>query len=132
MYNKTVLDHFQNPRNLREMPHADAVGMGANRVCGDVMTLFLELDGERIRAAHFKTMGCGAAIASGSILTEMLKGMTVADAAKLEPKVLVDKLGGLPAIKMHCPELAVEALRLALKDHAQKTNGRASSHASRG
>lgn len=116
MYNKTVLDHFQNPRNMREPKHPDASGMGANPICGDVMTLFLELNGDKIKQASFKTMGCGAAIASGSILTEILQGKTLSEAETIDPLALTQALGGLPAIKMHCPELAVEALRAALRN----------------
>ena len=121
MYNKTVLDHFQNPRNLRELPDASATGMGANPTCGDVMTLYLAAQNGRIREASFKTMGCGAAIASGSILTELLRGKTVEEAERLDPATVTKALGGLPAIKMHCPELAIEALRSALKDLARRT-----------
>lgn len=114
MYNKIVLDHFQNPRNLKELKNASASGMGANPICGDVMTLYLETNGDRITSAAFKTMGCGAAIASGSILTEMLKGKTLDEAKQISPKTLLDAMGGLPNIKLHCPELAVEALRVTL------------------
>jgi nitrogen fixation NifU-like protein len=116
MYSKTVLDHFQNPRNLTEMRNPDAVGMGASQVCGDVMTLFLSIAEGRVKDASFKTMGCGAAIASGSILTEILKGKTLAEAESISKDSLVNALGGLPAIKMHCPELALEALRMAFAD----------------
>ena len=123
MYNKTVLDHFQNPRNLSEMPNANAVGMGASQVCGDIMTLYLAIDGGKVKDATYKTMGCGAAIASGSIMTELLKGKSVADLNAFTADALVKALGGLPAIKMHCPELAIEALHAAMKDfsHRQET-----------
>lgn len=114
MYNETVLDHFQNPRNLSDMPDADRRGMGANPICGDVMKLFLKLDGDRIVRATFKTMGCGAAIAAGSMLTERLAGKTLAEAGALTPDDVVSWLGGLPAIKLHCPDLALEALKSAL------------------
>ena len=120
MYNKTVLDHFQNPRNLSEMKTPDAVGMGASQVCGDVMMLFLSIDGDHVKDATFKTVGCGAAIASGSILTELLKGKTLAKAEAVSKEDLVDALGGLPAIKMHCPELAMEALRAAFADYRRR------------
>ncbi len=116
MYNSIVLDHFQNPRNLQEMKNPSAVGMGANPVCGDVMTLYVGTTGDKISSASYKTMGCGAAIASGSILTEMLKGMTVDAARAITPKTLLDKMGGLPDIKLHCPDLAIEALKSTLKD----------------
>jgi nitrogen fixation NifU-like protein len=117
MYNPIVLDHFQNPRNLDEMKDATVTGMGASQVCGDVMTLFLKIDGNKIRNATFKTMGCGAAIASGSILTEMLKNKTLDEARALTPQSLIEALGGLPKIKLHCPDLAIEALDHALKTH---------------
>jgi nitrogen fixation NifU-like protein len=120
MYNKIVLDHFQNPRNLKEMKNADAVGMGASQVCGDVMTLFLSIKNNLIENALYKTMGCGAAIAAGSILTETLKGKTLDEAKLVTPAVLVEALGGLPKIKMHCPDLAIEALQNALKDYSKK------------
>jgi nitrogen fixation NifU-like protein len=117
MYNPIVLDHFQNPRNLQEMKDADATGMGASPVCGDVMTLFLKFDKDRIKNATFKTMGCGAAIASGSILTEMLKGKSLSEARAINQQSLIDALGGLPKIKLHCPDLAIEALQSALKNN---------------
>ena len=114
MYNATVLDHFQNPRNLTEIPNADAYGVGANPICGDVLKLYLKLEKDTITNASFKTMGCGAVIASGSVLTEYLKGKKISDAKKLKPKDLVQMLGGLPAIKLHCPDLAIEALQTTL------------------
>ena len=120
MYNPTVLDHFQNPRNLVELKNADAVGMGANPICGDVMTLYLGVDAGTIKNATYKTMGCGAAIASGSMLTELLKGKTIQEAAAITPDTLVQALGGLPNIKLHCPDLAVEALQTALRDYERK------------
>lgn len=116
MYNKIVLDHFQNPRNLHEMKDASAMGMGASRVCGDIMTLYLKTSGEQITDASFKIMGCGAAIASGSVLTGWLKGKSISDARSFNAKALLEELGSLPAIKMHCPELAIEALGAALKN----------------
>ena len=116
MYNKIVLDHFQNPRNMQELKNATAVGMGANPVCGDVMTLYLETEGNKITSASYKTLGCGAAIASGSILTEMLKGLFIDEAKELTPKTLLDAMGGLPNIKLHCPELAMEALKNAIRN----------------
>jgi nitrogen fixation NifU-like protein len=116
MYNDIVLDHFQNPRNLVEMKNPSAVGMGASQVCGDIMTLYLKVDHDKISDASFKIMGCGAAIASGSVLTGLLKGKTLDEARALTPAVLLKALGGLPNIKLHCPDLAVEALRRAFKD----------------
>lgn len=115
MYNKIVLDHFQNPRNLQEPKSFDGSGMAVNPVCGDVMTIYIHLDNKKIKEAHYKTMGCGAAIASGSILTEFLKGKSLVEAAHITPQTLMKEMGELPAIKMHCPELAVDALQKALK-----------------
>lgn len=115
MYNKIVLDHFQNPRNLSELKSADAFGMGANPTCGDVLKLYLKIEKGTIKNASFKTMGCGAAIASGSILTEHLKGKSLKEAAALKPNDLVKLMGGLPPIKLHCPELAINALNAALQ-----------------
>jgi nitrogen fixation protein NifU and related proteins len=120
MYNKIVLDHFQNPRNLEEMKNADATGMGASQICGDVMTLFLQSKNSHIEKASFTTVGCGAAIAAGSLLTEMLKGKTIDEANKISPQTLVEALGGLPKIKLHCPDLAIEALHSALKNLEKK------------
>ncbi|OVE78420.1 iron-sulfur cluster assembly scaffold protein [bacterium F11] len=120
MYNQIVLDHFQNPRNLSELNNPDAYGTGANPICGDVLKLYLIIKDGKIEQATFKTMGCGAVIASGSILTEHLKNKLVADAQKIKPKDLVDLLGGLPPIKLHCPDLAVDALKSALKIYDDK------------
>jgi len=89
-------------------------------VCGDIMTLYLAFDGGKVKDASFKTMGCGAAIASGSILTEVVRGKSVGELEAISADTLVKALGGLPAIKMHCPELAIEALHAALKDHARR------------
>jgi nitrogen fixation NifU-like protein len=116
MYNAIVLDHFQNPRNLQEMKDPSSSGMGASRVCGDVMTLFLKTNGDRITDASFKIMGCGAAIAAGSVLTGLLKGKSIDEARAMTPKKLLEALGGLPNIKLHCPDLAIEALGAALKN----------------
>lgn len=120
MYNSVVLDHFQNPRNLRELKNPTVTGMGANPICGDVMTLFLEIKDGKIVTSSFKTLGCGAAIASGSILTEMLKGKTIEEARAITAQSLVTALGGLPEIKMHCPELALEALKNTLNGMESK------------
>ena len=120
MYNKIVLDHFQNPRNLQEPKSYDGMGMAVNPSCGDVMTIYLHLDKNKISSAQYKTMGCGAAIASGSILTEYLKGKTTDEATKITPDFLLKQMGDLPAIKLHCPELAVDALHKALKSVKSK------------
>jgi nitrogen fixation NifU-like protein len=121
MYNKIVLDHFQNPRNLMEMKDPDTTGMGASRVCGDVMTLYLKINNGKIEKATYQTMGCGAAIASGSFLTDFLTGKSLEDAKKIKHDTLVKGLGGLPKIKMHCTDLALEALSRAIGDYYKKT-----------
>ena len=114
-YNEKVMDHFANPRNVGEIPDASGIGVVGNPVCGDVMKMFLKIEGNTIVDIKFKTFGCGAALATSSMVTEMVKGKTIADALKITNKEVVDALGGLPSVKMHCSVLAEEALRSALK-----------------
>jgi nitrogen fixation NifU-like protein len=114
------MDHFQNPRNIGDMPDANAVGRAGSPVCGDVLQLFLKIEDGRVTKISFKTFGCAAAIASSSILTEMVKGKTVAEIEKITNRQVTDALGGLPPIKMHCSVLAEEALRAALADFARR------------
>lgn len=116
-YNETVLDHFRNPRNAGELPDANAVGEDRNPVCGDHMKLMLRIDAGAVAAARFLTRGCGAAIATSSAATELLIGMPVDDAARLERADFVDAVGGLPKSKIHCSVLAAGALRKALADY---------------
>ena len=116
MYNPTIVDHYQNPRNMKEMKNATAMGTGSSRTCGDSMALFLTLDKNVIKSASFTTIGCSAAIAGGSIITELLKGKTIDEAQKISPATLIEALGGVPTIKLQCVDLVVEALKSALNN----------------
>lgn len=116
MYNKKVLDHFNNPRNMGEIKDASGVGDAGNPICGDMMKLFIVVEDGIIKDIGFKTFGCGAAIASSSALTEMVKGMTVDEAEKLSKQDVVNFLGDLPSHKIHCSVLAVDALKRAIED----------------
>lgn len=120
MYTKKVKDHFFNPRNVGEIKDADGVGTVGNPVCGDVMTIFIKVKDDRIADIKFKTYGCAAAIASSSIATEMIKGKKLEEALKLTRDDVANELGGLPAIKMHCSNLAADALHEAIKDYRKK------------
>ena len=126
-YSEKVMDHFMNPRNMGEIENADGVGTVGNPICGDVMRLYLKIEDGVIVDAKFKTFGCGAAIASSSILTEMLKGKPIEEAQKISNEAVVEALDGLPAVKRHCSVLAEEALDAALKDYYQKQQEKASS-----
>lgn len=124
MYNEKVMDHFMNPRNVGEIPNASGVGEVGNVSCGDIMKIYLLIDeNEVIQDIKFKTFGCGSAIASSSIATTMLKGKKVAEALKLTNKEVLDELGGLPAVKIHCSVLAEQAIKAAVLDYANK-NGK--------
>jgi len=120
-YSDKVMDHFLHPRNVGEMPDASGVGNVGNPICGDVMRMYIRVQNNVIVDAKFKTFGCGAAISTSSMVTEMVKGKSIADALKISNKAVAEALGGLPAIKMHCSVLAEEALRAALRDYYQKT-----------
>ena len=119
-YSEKVLDHFTNPRNVGEIENADGDGTVGNAKCGDIMQMFLKIENNVIVDCKFKTFGCGAAIATSSMATEMIKGKTVADALKLTNKAVVEALEGLPAVKIHCSVLAEEAVRAAVKDYYDK------------
>lgn len=120
MYSDKVLDHFQNPRNVGEIDSASGVGTVGNPSCGDIMTMYIKVENNIITDIKFKTFGCGAAIATSSITTEMVKGKTLEDAEKLTRGEVADALGGLPPIKMHCSNLATDALRAAIADYRKK------------
>ena len=120
MYSETVMDHFTNPRNVGEMKNPDGVGEAGNPVCGDVMKIFLRIQDERILEARFKTFGCGAAIASSSMATEMVKGKTLAEAWEITNQAVAEALGGLPPEKLHCSVLAEEAIHKAINDYREK------------
>lgn len=120
MYNKIVLDHFQNPHNLNEMKDPDATGMGASRVCGDIMTIYIKVKDDVVTHASYQARACGAAIAAGSVLTDIIKGKSITEISKINQKSLEVALGGLPKIKLHCPDIALESLNNALKNYAKK------------
>ncbi|RKD27923.1 nitrogen fixation protein NifU [Caminicella sporogenes DSM 14501] len=122
MYNEKVMDHFMNPRNVGEIENADGVGQVGNVKCGDIMKMYLKIEDGVIVDVKFKTFGCGSAIATSSIATEMIKGKTVEEAVKLTNKAVVEALEGLPAQKVHCSVLAEQAVKAALYDYAQKNN----------
>lgn len=124
MYTDLVMDHFCNPRNVGEIKDADGVGQIGNPVCGDVMRISIRVQADRLTDAKFKTFGCGAAVATSSMVTEMVKGMTLKDAGEVSNKAVAEALGGLPPNKMHCSNLAADALHLAIQDYLEK-NGRA-------
>jgi len=116
-YNEKVMDHFTNPRNVGEISDASGIGTVGNPICGDVMKMFLKIENNIIVDVKFKTFGCGAAVATSSMVTEMVKGKSIEEALKISNKAVAEALGGLPPVKMHCSVLAEEALRSALKDY---------------
>jgi nitrogen fixation protein NifU and related proteins len=120
MYSPKVMDHFQNPRNTGDLPDADAVGKAGSPVCGDILRLYLKIADGKVAKAAFKTFGCGAAIATSSILTELVQGKTLAELAAVTNEQVAEALGGLPPIKMHCSVLAEQALKSALEDYAKR------------
>ena len=117
LYSDKVMDHFKNPRNVGEIPDADGVGEVGNAKCGDIMKIYLKIDNDVITDVKFETFGCGSAIASSSMATEMIKGKPVSEALKLSNKAVAEALDGLPAYKMHCSVLAEEAIKSAVKDY---------------
>ncbi len=121
-YSDKVMDHFLHPRNVGEIPDADGVGNVGNPVCGDIMRLYIKLENGKIVDAKFKTFGCGAAIATSSMVTELVKGKTLEEALQISNKAVAEALGGLPSVKMHCSVLAEEALKSAVEDY-KKRNG---------
>ena len=120
MYNENVMEVFKNPKNVGEIENPDGVGTVGNASCGDIMQISLKIENNVIVDAKFKTFGCAAAIATSSTATEMVKGMTIEEALKLTNKAVVEKLGGLPAQKLHCSVLAEEAIQKAIEDYKQK------------
>jgi nitrogen fixation NifU-like protein len=123
LYSEKVMDHFRNPRNVGVIEDADGVGEVGNAKCGDIMKMYLKIDGDIITDVKFETFGCGSAIASSSMATELIKGQPVSEAMKLTNKAVSEALGGLPDYKMHCSVLAEEAIQKALDDYERrKTN----------
>lgn len=120
LYSEKVMDHFMNPRNLGEIPDADGIGEVGNAKCGDIMKIYLKIEDDIIKDVSFETFGCGSAIASSSIATEMIKGKTIDEAVKLSNKEVVEALGGLPKHKIHCSVLAEEAIKAAVSDYWKK------------
>ena len=119
-YSAKVMDHFMNPRNVGEIEEASGVGEVGNPACGDMMRLYLKVEGGKVVDAKFRTFGCGAAIASSSILTEMIKGKTIQEAEEITNQHVADALDGLPAVKIHCSVMAEEAVKAALEDYRKK------------
>ena len=122
MYSEKVMDHFANPRNVGEIENADGIGEVGNAKCGDIMKIYLKIDGEIITDVKFKTFGCGAAVATSSMATEMIKGKTVDEALLLTNKAVVEALDGLPAAKIHCSVLAEEAVKSAVADYYKRND----------
>ena len=123
MYTEKVMDHFMHPRNVGEIDNASGVGTVGNAKCGDIMRIFLDIDENQVvRDAKFKTFGCGAAIATSSMATEMIIGKTIQEALEVTNKAVMEALGGLPPVKVHCSLLAEQAVHAALWDYAQKNN----------
>jgi len=120
LYSDTVMDHFRNPRNVGVIEDADGVGEVGNAKCGDIMKIYLKIDGGIITDVKFETFGCGSAIASSSMATEMIKGKPVSEALELSNKAVAEALEGLPAYKLHCSVLAEEAIKAAIEDYLAK------------
>ncbi len=123
VYSDKVMDHFTNPRNVGEIEDADGIGKVGNPQCGDVMWLYIKVDNDIITDIKFKTFGCGAAIATSSMITEIAKGKTLEEAKKISRGDVAESLDGLPPAKMHCSNLAADALREAIKDYEAKRKG---------
>jgi len=122
MYTEIVMDHFKNPRNVGSIENADGVGQVGNAKCGDIMKIYLKIKDDMIEDAKFETFGCGSAIASSSMATELIIGKSINEAVEFTNKAVVEALGGLPPVKIHCSVLAEQAIKSALFDYAQKTN----------
>ena len=120
LYNDIVMDHFLNPKNVGEIDNPDGTGIYGSPVCGDMMQIQIKVEGETITDAKFKTFGCGSAIASSSMATSMIIGKTIEEALEITNKQIIDELGGLPPVKVHCSVLADKAIKNAIYDYAQK------------
>ena len=121
MYSDKVMDHFTNPRNVGELEDANAVGTVGNAKCGDIMKIYMKIENDVITDIRFKTFGCGAAVATSSMATELVKGKTIEEALKITNKAVVEALEGLPPAKIHCSVLAEEAIRAAINDYYEKS-----------
>ena len=120
-YSEKVMEHFMNPRNVGELDDANGIGTVGNVQCGDIMRVYLKIEGDTIADASFKTFGCGAAIASSSMATEMVKGKTITEVMQITNKAVMEALNGLPAVKAHCSVLAEEAIQAALWNYSQES-----------
>lgn len=120
MYTEKVMDHFTNPRNVGEIDNPDGLGEVGNAKCGDIMRIYLDIEGDIIKDVKFKTFGCGAAVATSSMVTEMVKGKTIDEAMEISNAAVAEALGGLPPAKMHCSNLAADALHEAIKNYRDK------------
>lgn len=120
MYSEKVMDHFSKPRNVGEIPGADGIGEVGNAVCGDIMRIYIQVEDDVIKDIKFQTFGCGAAIATSSMVTEMVKGKTIEEALSITNKAVAEALDGLPTVKMHCSNLAADALHRAIEDYRNK------------
>lgn len=120
MYSQKVMEHFTNPRNVGEIDNADGIGEVGNPVCGDMMTIYIKVDDGRLTDVKFKTFGCGAAIATSSMITELAKGKTIEEALDISRGDVADALDGLPPVKMHCSNLAADGLHAAIQDYLSK------------
>ena len=124
LYSDKVMEHFKNPRNVGELENPDGIGHVGNAVCGDIMELYIRVNNGTIIDAKFKTFGCGAAIATSSMVTEMVKGKSVSEALDISNRAVAEALGGLPPVKMHCSVLAEEALKSAIEDYYARRKGK--------
>ena len=120
MYSQKVMEHFKNPHNMGEIPDADGVGTVGNPVCGDLMTIYIKVKDNRLQDIKFKTYGCGSAIATSSMITDIARGKTLEQALKITRADVADSLGGLPPVKMHCSNLAADALHAAIEDYYKR------------
>ena len=123
-YSNMVMEHFANPHNVGEIENADGVGKVGNPVCGDIMNMYIKVEDNVITDVKFKTFGCGAAIATSSMATDLIKGKTIEEALALTNNAVAEALGGLPKVKMHCSVLAEQAVRSAVDDYLRKTTGK--------
>jgi len=121
-YSQKVMDHFMNPRNVGEIPDADGIGQVGNPVCGDIMKMYMKIKDNVITDVKFKTFGCGAAVATSSMATELIMGKTLEEALEISNKTVAEALNGLPPIKMHCSNLAEQAIKAAIDDYKKKNN----------
>jgi nitrogen fixation NifU-like protein len=131
LYSDKVMEHFKNPRNVGEIENPDGIGHVGNPVCGDIMVLYIKVDDSIIVDAKFKTFGCGAAIATSSMVTEMVKGRNIDEALEISNRAVAEALDGLPLIKMHCSALAEEALKSAIEDYLNNSKNKKESNSSK-